>query len=192
MSTTVLETERLILRLPELGDLDSLAALYGDAETMRYIGAGVPLDREATAKRLAAMLANAAKEWSAEKLAQFAELALASERDDLHCGLWMMIEKRSRRFVGRAGLLTWNLDGAPELEVGYMVAREHWGRGLATEAALAIRDYAFDRLGSRRLVSLIRPENRASQNVAAKLGFALEKTLRIDDREAQVYVGRRG
>jgi len=60
----------------------------------------------------------------------------------------------------------------PEVEIGYHIRRDLWRQGLATEAALACRDYGFNHLGCQRLVSLIHPQNAASRRVAEKVGMA--------------------
>jgi len=76
--------------------------------------------------------------------------------------------------VGQVGLLIQNVQGVEEKEVGYLIHRQYWCRGFATEAALACRDYAFDALNRRRVIALIRPENVPSRSVAAKLGMQVE------------------
>ena len=63
--------------------------------------------------------------------------------------------------------------GDPEVEIGYDIRSDHWGRGIATEAAGAVRDFAFEQLRLPRVISLIRPDNVASRRVAEKVGFAL-------------------
>ncbi|HRJ45529.1 MAG: GNAT family N-acetyltransferase [Caldilineaceae bacterium] len=83
--------------------------------------------------------------------------------------------KASGQFIGRCGLLPWQIDGVDEVEVAYTIAKAFWGQGLATEAALAIRDYAFASLGLTRLVCLIDDGNLASARVAEKMGMAFEK-----------------
>ncbi|TML40785.1 MAG: GNAT family N-acetyltransferase, partial [Actinobacteria bacterium] len=60
-------------------------------------------------------------------------------------------------------------------EIGWTLAREHWGRGYATESATAARDWALQELGLRRLISLIQRGNNASVRVAEKLGESLER-----------------
>jgi len=92
-------------------------------------------------------------------------------------GLWATIHKETGRFIGRCGLLPWTIDGQYDVEVAYTIAQEYWGQGLATEGALGIRDYAFDKLRLVRLICLIDPENIASQRVAEKMGMTLEKTV---------------
>jgi len=87
------------------------------------------------------------------------------------CGLWLVVDRESGEPLGRVGLLRQDVNGVDEFEVGYMIHRPFWRRGLATETATAVRDYAFKDRGLRRVVSLIRPDNMPSQGVARKLGM---------------------
>ena len=87
------------------------------------------------------------------------------------CGLWLVVDRESGEPLGRVGLVRQHVNGTDEFEIGYMIHRPFWRRGLATEAALAVRDYAFGERRLRRVVSLIRPENLPSQGVARKLGM---------------------
>ncbi len=64
--------------------------------------------------------------------------------------------------------LEWAIDS-------YEKSRDRWGRGLATEAAMASRDYGFGELGLDRLISIIHPENLASRRVAEKTGLRVER-----------------
>jgi len=74
--------------------------------------------------------------------------------------------RSERKLVGDCGLVIQEVDGIEELEVGYHFNRKYWGRGFATEAARACMDYAFERLGRRRVISMIRPDNAPSRRVA--------------------------
>src|SRR5438045_477028 len=170
MSTVILETDRLILRQLEWDDLDALAAIMGDGEVMRFIGNGEPRTREQTRRVMGFWIEDARRAWDATTLEKLPQLARAIERD-AHFSLWATVYKPQGRLIGRCGLLAWDLDGAKETEVGYLLARDYWGHGLATEAAQGIRDYGFERLGMTRLISLIRPENVRSQRVAIKNGM---------------------
>ena len=156
----ILETERLILRhlLPE--DLDDLFALYGDPEIRRYFPEGTLTYAETKAEL----------EWF-----------LNGHPDHPELGLWATILKESDRFIGRCGLLPWTLEQRPEVEVAYLLAKEYWGQGLATEAALGIVQYAVERLNLSRLVCLVTPGNEASANVARKVGMTLEKEM-VDEQ----------
>jgi len=91
-------------------------------------------------------------------------------------GLWAMILKSTGELIGDCGLTVQDVDGAKEVEIGYHVRRDHWGRGLATEAACACRDYGFSRYANR-LVSIIRPENLPSRRVAEKIGMNVWKEV---------------
>lgn len=143
----VIETPRLRLRHLVPGDLDFLATMLGHPEVMRYYPA--VLDREGAAA------------WLDRQLQRYA-------RDGF--GFWLLEERASGRAIGQVGLLRQDLEGdaEPEVEVGYLLVRAVWGRGFATEAARASRDWAFSTLGVARVISLIRPENRRSQRVAER------------------------
>jgi ribosomal-protein-alanine N-acetyltransferase len=150
----ILETERLLLRHLEMGDLDDLYALYRDPEIRRYFPDGVR-DYAETEEEL---------EWFLNGHPSYPEL-----------GLWATIHKPDQRFIGRCGLLPWTIDGQDEVEIAYLIDKTYWRRGLATEAATAIRDHAFTRLNVPRLVCIIDPGNRASIGVATKIGMTFDK-----------------
>lgn len=117
-------------------------------------------------------------------------------------GIWALEsreEPNPGRLLGFAGL--GHPDFIPELarrvEIGWRLARSAWGRGLATEAALATRDYATEVAGLRELISIIHPQNRRSQRVAEKLGMVLEgqvmnPVLRIPVDVWQLTLGGEG
>ena len=190
MSTVVIETPRLILRELTRDDLDDLAALFADPKVMRYIGDGATKSRQESAQLLERLLVNNDRSWSAELLERLPQLRRSFERD-AHFGPLATICKDDGRFIGRCGLLAWDLDGRKEVEVGYMIARSHWNRGLATEAARAIRDYGFDTLDFDRLISLIHRDNAASQRVAVKNGMTFERETMVGTTPVVVYaIGR--
>jgi len=150
----ILETRRLLLRRLQPADLDSLYALYCDPDVTRYIP-DAPRTYEETRKEL---------EWFQNGHPQYPQL-----------GLWATILKETDQFIGRCGLLPWSIDQRQEVEVAFLLAREHWGRGLGTEAALAVTDYGFEQLHYSRLVCLIDKDNQASIKVAMKIGMTFEK-----------------
>lgn len=150
----VMETGRLLLRHLQLDDLDDLAAIVGDPAGMRHYPH--PFTRPET------------RDWILRNRARYAEHG--------H-GLWAVILKETGEFVGDCGLTIQTLEGVDELEVGYHIKRSHWRRGLATEAALACRDFAFDALNRDRLVCITSPGNFASRGVAEKLGMTFEKNV---------------
>ena len=88
-------------------------------------------------------------------------------------GLWATILKETGDFIGRCGLLPWEIGGRTEVEVAYLLGKNYWRRGLATEAAAAIVDYAFETLPVDRLICMVDPENAASRGVAIKVGMTM-------------------
>jgi RimJ/RimL family protein N-acetyltransferase len=158
-----LETERLVLRLPEPSDVDAYTQFFADPQVVRYTG-GKTKTRVETADSLRRMQAH----WDRHGI-----------------GLFTVVRRAGERVIGRVGFLVWDerwvngLHGEPrgaiETELGWMLGREFWGSGYATEGAAAARDWALDELGYRRLISLIRRENEASVRVALRLGETLER-----------------
>ena len=151
--TIILETQRLILRKLVLDDLDELFALYSDPEIRKYFPEGV-LTLEGTKEEL---------EWHMNDYSDHPEL-----------GLWATIHKKTGKFIGRCGLLPWEINGVLEIEVAYLLDKNFWHQGLATEAATGILTYAFDNLKLSRIICLMHPDNVASQRVAQRLGMTLE------------------
>jgi RimJ/RimL family protein N-acetyltransferase len=164
----VLETQRLALRELLPSDLDFVAAMLGDPETMRFYPR--PYTREQSA------------EWIDRQRRRYAS--------DGH-GLWLVTLRSTGEPVGQVGLTRQHVDGVAEDEVGYLIARRFWRQGYAAEAALATRDHAFGALLRPRVISLIRPENLPSQAVARRLGMSVEKSTCCFEREHLVYVARR-
>ena len=146
----ILETSRLILREFTPDDVNALALVLSDEKTMRYYPA--PLDRAGV------------EQWIARNMRRYAVNG--------H-GLWAMVLRATGELVGDCGLTVQSIEGANEIEIGYHVRRDLWGKGLATEAARACRDFGFARLPGESLISLIRPENLPSRRVAEKNGMAV-------------------
>ncbi|GAA3892109.1 hypothetical protein GCM10022381_37290 [Leifsonia kafniensis] len=145
--TTPNDTERLRFRPMTFDDLESMAALLGDPAVMTYYPAPKTRDE-----------ARAWVEWNQRNYGEHGH------------GLWV-IETREGEFVGDCGLTWQKVNGRAELEVGYHVRADLQGRGYATEAAAACRDFARDVLGATKLVAIIHPDNAASARVAEKIGM---------------------
>ncbi len=160
----ILETPRLRLRTLVPEDVDALARVLSDPETMRYYPA--PLDHYGVA------------EWIARNCRRY-------EKDG-H-GLWAMVLKSTGELIGDCGLTVQAVDGRDEVEIGYHTRRDYWGQGLATEAARACREYGFKTLSVDRLISLIRPENLPSRRVAEKNGMHVPKQVMWRDLPHLVY-----
>ena len=162
----ILETNRLILRrmLPE--DLDALYALYRDPEIRQYFPDGT-LTYEETREEL---------EWFLNGHPRHPEL-----------GLWTTILKENNQFIGRCGLLPWDIQGQYDVEVAYLIDKTYWRRGLASEASNAIVRYAFEILKVPRLIALVTPGNEASVGVATKIGMTFEREIVDDFGPALIY-----
>lgn len=145
-TTTIprLETDRLILREYRQSDFDDFAAFYATPRS-RFVGG--PLPRELAWRGLAAHLGH----WALRGY-----------------GFWAVEEKASGAFCGHVGL--WFPEGWPEPEVGWVLMGHAEGRGLALEAALAARHYAYHTLRWPTAISMIDPDNTRSLQVAARMG----------------------
>ncbi|MCI0556439.1 MAG: GNAT family N-acetyltransferase [Anaerolineae bacterium] len=164
--TTILETKRLILRRLIMDDLEDLFTLYSDPEVRKYFPEGT-LNYEETKEEL---------EWFLNGHPAYPEL-----------GLWATIHKETGQFVGRCGLLPWTIEGRDEVEVAYMIARNHWRRGLGSEAAQGILQYGFEKLNLSRLICLIDKDNQASIKVATGMSMTFEKEVDDGMGPAQLY-----
>ena len=143
----VLQTERLILRLPEASDLDGWATMSADMETNRFIGG----------------ITSRAETWRTL-------CAIRGAWDIRGFSMFSVIERATGHWVGRLG--PWEPEGWPGKEVGWGVSPQFAGRGYAYEATVAAMDYAFDVLGWTDVIHTIDPENARSIALAQRLGSA--------------------
>jgi RimJ/RimL family protein N-acetyltransferase len=144
MDIPTLTTTRLVLRGFRADDWDDYATLNADPAVRRWLGGNL-LDREQSWTQMESFLG----QWALRGYGMFAVESAGS-------------------FAGRVGLLhpaDW-----PEPELAWTLAAPFWGRGLATEAAAAVLQWAFSTIRLDRLVSYIQPDNVRSQRVANKLG----------------------
>ncbi|MEO9897725.1 MAG: GNAT family N-acetyltransferase [Paracoccaceae bacterium] len=143
-----LETERLIMRGPELCDFDAYVAFYASPRSS-FVGG--PQSAELTWRALA----QEAGHWSLRGF-----------------GRWTVVEKSTNTAVGTVGL--WHPEGFPEQELGWDLFDGATGKGYATEAGLAARTYAYDMLGWATVISMVANGNDASVRVAERLGAAFD------------------
>lgn len=108
---------------------------------------------------------------------------------------FLAVDPSTGEAVGQIGLLDEEIDGRHFVGLGYILCRDAWGRGYATEGARTMLQYAFEALGAEEVVATIRPENTASRRVAQRLGMALEgeyvKRYRGRDMVHLIYRARR-
>jgi RimJ/RimL family protein N-acetyltransferase len=155
----MLTTQRLLLRHFHVLDAEPMARVFGDPEVMRF-GDGVQT-----------------REWVVNWLHTCLERYHRTEG----FGPYAVVEKSSQHVIGYCGLFFLpDVAGQPEVEIGYRLSRSTWGQGYATEAAQAIRDFAFTTLGMKRLLAIIDPSNLASIRVAEKIGMRYEKDVMFE------------
>jgi RimJ/RimL family protein N-acetyltransferase len=144
----VIETERLLLRAWRPGDAEPFAALNADREVTRYLRG--PMRRDESDELLARIRGH----WQQHGF-----------------GLYAVEVKESSAFAGFVGLAIPSFlpEVLPAVEVGWRLAREHWGNGYATEGARVSLAHGFGELGLKQIVSLIDPRNTASIRVAERL-----------------------
>jgi ribosomal-protein-alanine N-acetyltransferase len=149
---TSLETERLILSTWGEDDWKSFKPIAMDPRVMRFISGGLP--------------------WTDVQIRDFVERC----RTTFHnrgFTRWKLEEKESRQLIGFCGLGFLNTE--PDPEIGWWLAPDYWGRGLAIEAARAALRDATVRVGLRRIISIAHPDNTRSIRIMEKLGLAFEK-----------------
>ena len=159
-----LETERLILREMTGDDLDVLTEIQSDPIVMRFYPQ--TYNREESNEILQGIL-------QGYKNTGYHRLAT--------------IDKKTKQFIGRCGIADLDLGDQVVPEIGYMLRKEWWGKGFATEAARALRDYGFENLGFNLVISLIRPINTPSQAVARRSGMRIMRDVIYKDFEHHVF-----
>jgi [ribosomal protein S5]-alanine N-acetyltransferase len=98
-----------------------------------------------------------------------------------------LIEKDSNEFIGQCGLLTQEVHGKMEIEVGYSLLRKHWGMGYASESAIFIKKWAFENVNIDSIISIIKMDNEASKTVALKNGMYPDVDLNWKDIEVTIF-----
>ena len=146
----ILETERLYLRRINQKDFTSLCKIMQDEETM-YAYEGAFSDGEV-------------QEWLDRQI---------SRSEKWGFGLWAMVLKDTDEMIGQCGLTMQPWKEEEVLEVGYLLQRNYWHKGYATEAARACKKYAFEILNAKEVCSIIRDTNAASQKVAVRNGMTV-------------------
>lgn len=155
-------TERLILRKLKEDDVDNIFLLDSNPEVMKYVGVPPLTHKEESAK----MLENIINQYKKNGTARLA-----------------VIEKESNRFIGWSGikLLTDEVNGFKNIyELGYRFLPEFWGKGYATEAALASLDLGFNQLNVEKIYAYADINNQSSNHILTKLGFENKGTF-IDE-----------
>ena len=158
-----LETPRLRLRPLVPDDLDPLTRIWTDPEVARFL-LTKPRSGSEVAEMLDAMRAHARR-----------------------FGMWAVTLRATGELIGRCGFYPWAGARGVEPELAYLLAREHWGAGLASEAARAALDALFLRHRPPRAVALARPEHSSSRRVLEKVGMREEERVEVRGVEVALY-----
>ncbi|WP_145172760.1 GNAT family N-acetyltransferase [Gimesia aquarii] len=153
------QTERLLIRPFEMSDVTAACRILCDPEVMKFSsGVKTPDD---------------VKRWTENRIDEYSQLGF---------GIWAIVLKKTNRMIGYCGLSEFpDIEGQEEIEIGFRFEPCFWSQGYATEAAIAVRDYAFDMLSLTRIIALVDPGNTASIRVIEKIGMTYEKDVMLPD-----------
>lgn len=145
------ETERFILRKLTMADIGPWSAFFIDNPDTRFVGVEITKD-----------ILEHSKDWIDKQLVRY-------ENNDF--GLLAAVGKSTGKLVGQAGIMTRDLDGKNEFEIGYSILPEYWGNGIATELAQHLKSFGHENKIADKFISIIHKENVASMAVARKNGM---------------------
>jgi len=155
----ILETERLVLRQFSIDDAQFIFELLNEPSFIQNIGdRGIRTLDDARSYILRVPIAS-------------------YEQNGF--GLYLVVSKETGESIGMCGLI--KRDTLEDVDIGYAYLPRFWSKGYAVEAALAVKEYARDVVGLKRLVAITDPENQASIRVLEKIGLRFEKMVRLSE-----------
>lgn len=164
MQDIIIETNRLFLRQMRHTDAPALAGVLCDSESMRYYKR--PFDME--------------------RVHAWIDWCLESYKNNGY-GLWAVVMKSDLKCIGDCGITKQVVDGESVDEIGYHILPSLCCKGYATEAALAVLNYSFSKIGLNRVVSYMHESNMASRRVAEKMGMQMIKSFVKNDLPQVLY-----
>jgi ribosomal-protein-alanine N-acetyltransferase len=159
----IIETDRIILRESVADDAEAFFEFNSDPDVMRFVGDEVWESVEHTREKLAAY----------------------PDYKEHGYGRWAVVYKPDNRVIGFNGLKY--LDDLDEVDLGYRLLPEYWGRGIATESSRAVLAYGFDELNMDKIIGLVLPENSRSIHVLKKMGMRREGMKNCQGENAQYW-----
>ena len=167
-SHIIFETERLIVRQYDFKtDAENFYLLNGDEEVMRYI--------RATKSR--------------EECDVFLKKAIESYKVNPLIGRWAADEKATGKFVGSFAIIP--IEGSDDIQLGYALLKENWGKGFASELTKAGLVYYFKNTDADHIYAIADQSNVASHNVLLKNSFVPDGTKKEDDKELLKFIYRK-
>ena len=163
----IFETERLVVRSYTMDDFDNFYRLNGDEDVMRFI-------RPAQSKKHSQ---------------EFLQKIIAAYAERPGMGRWAMFFREDNQFAGSFAIIP--IENSDQLQLGYALIKENWGKGYASESVKGGLQYAFGHLGLTEIAGITYPENIPSQKVLLKNGFVFEKTFLEEEKELHLYIYKR-
>ena len=168
-----LSTKRLALRPWEIGDAEAALSTFGDADVARWLTPAMDQVPDLAAMRLVL------QQWVAE-----------DSRMTTPAGRWAIEDPQDGRLIGGATLLP--LPPDDEFENGWQLRPDAWGHGYATEAGLAMAEWAFDQ-GIEQVIALVRPANSRAAATVRRIGMEwIGETEKYHGLRLQVFRLRPG
>ncbi len=165
MSIPTVKTAQLTLRPFTLQDAEPLHQILSIPRVLEYFPSSDPPDLE----RVQNLVQRQIDHWG--------------EHD---YGWWAVEHNGEGELIGWSGLQY--LPETDEIEIGYLLSKPYWGKGLATESAIAGLDYGFNSLGTEKIIGIVHPENVASQKVLEKIGFRFQEQAEYFGMECYKYL----
>jgi ribosomal-protein-alanine N-acetyltransferase len=159
-----IETPHLQLRQFTPNDAKELYRIYSHPDSFKYMSNEKPLPWEQTR----ALIYSFTEHWRKHNF-----------------GVWAVVYKNNQKLIGHCGLKF--LANTTEIQIGYLLFKSYWGRGLGTEAASAALKYGFEVAQLKRVVAIAKPENIASRRVMEKIGMKYEKDAYYYDNDVVYY-----
>ena len=156
------DTDRLAFREWNDDDLDQFHAICSDPQVMQFVGDG--------------------QAWARDRTGHFIQSATEMLRENGYCQ-WALICKADGKLIGYCGFVKSDNDS----EIGWRLAPEYWGQGLATEAASRVFTHGIETLGFQRVIATVQASNLASIRIIEKLGMTLVESFDRDGQEVLVY-----
>ncbi|MEO6835075.1 MAG: GNAT family N-acetyltransferase [Candidatus Tumulicola sp.] len=163
---TIVETDRLRLRPWRAGDEEAMVPIFGDAETVRYIGSGY--QRGFTPDETRTLVARMSERYARTGI-----------------GIWPVVLKETGAIVGECGLFP--VADSEDVEIAYIFARPERGKGYGYEAASAVLAYAFDALKLPRVIAFVHRDNAASIALVNRLGMRFDRIVRVFHADLMRY-----
>lgn len=161
----IAETARVQIRELATSDAPALSKILADPSVMAFSSKGALTEADTL---------------------RFIEWCIRSYQEHGY-GQWALIEKQSGVLIGCCGLSHATVDGVDEVEIGYRLAQNQWGKGLASEAASKVLDHGFAICNIKSIVGIVSPRHEASIRVLEKVGFQSFSETRYSGWDVRVY-----